>query len=826
VTYHALIGQMRGKEPVLIPAVRALRDTLDEIATRVESTHARVEDLAAAQIAPGTMLEVMAYLRARTADWDTSVWHGDEVPQSAIERRLRMRLMGRDPSLLDREMNAAEASAGQRLLVVVGGPGSGKTWLARRYAREASQAALSKLEGGAGLDEVELPLFTTWDQWRKTPGGTRESLVAASFASGLGQGDLGGEATRRLQRTFTERRENVLLVLDALDEAADLEGQSGRLRELTSMVGWRVVVTSRHAAWDATFRGDRNRADGLRVVELQDLEYPSDVNACIGAWFAADPSRGDALIEQIRTHDDLRRGAVVPLMLTFYCLLAEESDTVRPLPARRRELYRRLVPRLLLGRWSTSAPGPDAAPDLNYDWALLSEWAWHAVRDRTTPTGLGDWGDSFVQPTTPKRDERRSIDNVAPKVTENDEGEITRRFVHRTFLEHFVAEHIATLDTEEAARFLLPHLWFDPDWLVACPAAIAAHNELVPGALLQRLLDQAVHPVRDKATGLANAELIGLLFAIAAESEPSEWPPEQQNLIHRCREGNAPYSPQEVTKSAHWSGSNQGARAALLNALLVSVGEDLGNMVTALLELGATDDERAEARTALLARTGDPEVLDGLAKVLVELGATDEEQVLARTAMLALLTADPMKHYYVATGLVELGATDEERAEARTALLSLLATAAPMSVSRLLKALSALRPTDDERAEARTVWLNHMSTAGPFVVGSISRTFPVVAINDAERAEVRAALLNALPAKNLSPVPGLLYVLPEVLDSDADRGEIRASLLNALPTTPPKDVYDLVWALLHLCPSDPERLRPAPLCLTPCPTPPRRTSVV
>ena len=332
VTYRALIGQMRGKEPVLIPAVRALRDTLDEIAARVESTHAKVEDLAAAQIAPGTVLEVMAYLRARTADWDTSVWHGDEVPQSAIERRLRVRLMGRDPSLLDREMNAAEAAAGQRLLVVVGGPGSGKTWLARRYAREASQAALSKLEGGAGLDEVELPLFTTWDQWRKTPGGTRESLVAASFASGLGQGDLGGETTRRLQRTFTERRENVLLVLDALDEAADLEGQSGRLRELTSMGGWRVVVTSRHAAWDATFRGDRNRADGLRVVELQDLEYPSDVNTCIGAWFAADPSRGDALIEQIRTRDDLRRGAVVPLMLTFYCLLAEESDTVRPLP--------------------------------------------------------------------------------------------------------------------------------------------------------------------------------------------------------------------------------------------------------------------------------------------------------------------------------------------------------------------------------------------------------------------------------------------------------------------------------------------------------------
>ena len=53
------------------------------------------------------------------------------------------------------------------------------------------------------------------------------------------------------------------------------------------------------------------------VVNLQNLEYPAEVNAFI-AWFATNPRRGDALIHQISAREDLARVAVVPLMLTFY----------------------------------------------------------------------------------------------------------------------------------------------------------------------------------------------------------------------------------------------------------------------------------------------------------------------------------------------------------------------------------------------------------------------------------------------------------------------------------------------------------------------------
>lgn len=225
----------------------------------------------------------------------------------------------------------------------------------------------------------------------------------------------------------------VLLIVDSLDEAADQVGQAGRLRELTSLIGWRVIVTSRPAAWQASYRGKPGRADGPRVVELQNLAYPDDVEAIIRRWFSADLERGDQLIEQIRARPDLARVAHIPLIVTFYCLLAEEPDAVaRLLPARRRDLYASLVRRLLRGLWTSNPPGPDAAPDMEYCEAVLSDWAWQAVQDRVTPTGLGDWGESFAQPDATRGHVARALDNIAPKVGEGYEGGITRQFVHRT----------------------------------------------------------------------------------------------------------------------------------------------------------------------------------------------------------------------------------------------------------------------------------------------------------------------------------------------------------------------------------------------------------
>src|SRR3954466_9396167 len=98
-------------------------------------------------------------------------------------------------------------------------------------------------------------------------------------------------------------------------------------------------------------------------------------------------------------------------MLTFYCLITDTTDPVGPpVPERRRQLYRRLVRRLLHRGWVANAPGPGAGPDLAACEALLADWAWSAVRDRTTPTGLGNWADTFTQPSRPPDGQGRAID--------------------------------------------------------------------------------------------------------------------------------------------------------------------------------------------------------------------------------------------------------------------------------------------------------------------------------------------------------------------------------------------------------------------------------
>ncbi|MGH3736766.1 MAG: hypothetical protein ACRDT6_14320, partial [Micromonosporaceae bacterium] len=510
----------------------------------------------------------------------------------------------------------------------------------------------------------------------------------------------------------------MLLVVDSLDEAADLAGQASRLHELTSLHGWRFVVTSRPAAWDATYRGEPDRADGPRVVALQDLEYPGDVVAFAQAWFAADPSRGDALIKQIRARDDLARVGVIPQMLTFYCLLSEApADAARPLPARRQDLYRRLVRRLLRSMWATNAPGPDTAPDMAYCEALLTQWAWHAVHNRTMR------GRSPGACTVP-------------------------------VLEHFVAEHIATLDPNEAARIPLPHLWFDPDWKVTAPAAIAAHNHRQRGDLFQQLPKQAAYPATDPARQAASREFDRLLLAIAEESEPDDWTPELQGVFHKCRERNGTSEPVAVARTAHWTGSNNSARAALLAALRTADPWAVDGLVSALPALGPSDAERAEARTAL--PTASISAVGGLVAALPALVSTDAERAAARTrparrpahhrpggprggadryGPLRRRTGrgendwNPPQHYGSKWGHFRLahsrgphrlarrpvhrfherrrrrgggadrfGPLRRRTAEVRAALLAALRAADPWAVDGLVSALPALGPSDAERA--------------------------------------------------------------------------------------------------------------------------------
>jgi hypothetical protein len=110
--------------------------------------------------------------------------------------------------------------------VILGGPGSGKTWLAKRTVRRCAQDAINALRAGQSADQVELPLYTTCSRLYTADGDIRQAAVSSAITQ---LGDLGGSRlTAAIHVLFTERNAPTVLVIDALDEA---HGSGERLRQ-------------------------------------------------------------------------------------------------------------------------------------------------------------------------------------------------------------------------------------------------------------------------------------------------------------------------------------------------------------------------------------------------------------------------------------------------------------------------------------------------------------------------------------------------------------------------------------------------------------------
>lgn len=863
-TYAALIGELRADEPVLLPALTAVLDEIGRLGLGVGAAAQDLDELRAALVRGATVGEVMAYLRTRIADWDSPVWSG-RVP-SSIERRLSARTVGDQPGTESRDLSEQEALEHQQMLVVLGGPGSGKTWLARRYARNAARHALARLESGASLGDVEIPLFTTWDRWAQTPGsGVRETLVASSFDPALGHSDVvGHDLSGQLQRTLVLAETRVLLVVDSLDEAADRENQDSqgnRVHSLASLSGerCRVVVTSRPSAWHGV-RGRLPSSRGpLRVVGLHELPT-DDVEGFVEAWFATDADRARALIRQLRERPDLARAAVVPLNLTFYCSIAAEVpraevDDARTLPVRRHALYARIVRRTFHHVDSSKGAGA-VGRDPDERMRVLAAWAWHAVRRAGTPTGLGNWGETFTQP--PGTYDDAALDAIAPKVRVDDEGVVTRRFQHRTLLEHFVAEYVAELPTDEAAEILFPHLWYDPDWAVAAPAAIAAHNRRRPGELLARICDDFAayrgttgHATPSSARTQVAQAFDCQLLRVASDSDPEEWPGASQDLLDACRARCVVWMPDLtlnpadlLARTAHWERSNADIVAQvdlsqagvvwveLVGRLLRHGGQDLepvwaallGGLagpcrggwasfwVTSYLSLDPGPKERARARAAVLRAISSPgeDRRQSLVEALVRLGPDDAERAAARSVLLDLLEEANGSSFEVTSlvrTLLSVEPGDADRARARAVVLERCA-APDLGVferTDLAKAFLSLGPTAGERASARAVVLEQLLGAHPSVVGDHIGLLTLLGPTAGERARVWAAALPLVLDPDFFAADRVLAALTSLGAGDEDRATARAAVLRELPNVRPSDVPHQVGLLLFLRPGDEER---------------------
>ena len=801
--YAGLKRQHTDREPTLVACIGWLHGRLDILVSGQQAATETLSELVAALTAVGTVEDLRIYLGAQIERWNEPIWHPRGRRVADLEQRLRMTATTTADPRRGERLSADDALAGAGMLVVLGGPGSGKTWLARRYARQSAEQALAALEAGTKLEQVELPLFTTWDHWAKNEtDGLRERLVQAATSRGVD--DLGGEpVTARLRRAFTRPGARVLVVVDSLDEAADNPARGGQwtnLRDLSSLPagGWKVVVTSRLGAWTASSRGF---GEHVREAAIEPLGYPEDVTSFVLSWFHDQPDRADQLLAQIEDRQELRRAARIPLLLTFFCLLTEGD---KPIPPRRRELYTQLVNRLLAASWVDDRP---YEPDREYAQALLRAWAWSAVENAATPTGLGTWPDSFIPLTPARPDQDRAIDHIAPRAEVDLEGITTRRFVHRTLLEHFVAQHLAALDADTAAQQLQPHLWFDPDWEVAAPAAVAAHPNR--SRLLATLLPPSTHPSNDPTTLAAAAETDRFLLRVGSESLPDDWDPSARALIEAARIRQSTQELSLIVTTSHWTDSNSQVSAAVLDALPTARHPVAADLVGALVSLAHSDEQRAEALTVVLTAlaAAHQSAIVGLVGAVLSLRASEEQRAEALAVVLAAL---PRAESALVAGLVgavvSLRASEEQRAEALAAVLARLPTVKPSAVGGLVGAVVSLAHTGKQRAEALAVVLAALTTAHPHAIDDLGRAVVSLAQSEEQRAEALTAVLAALPTAGPWTVGGLVGVVVSLAHSEEQRAVALAVVLAALPNAVPYEVAGVVGAIVSLVHSEEQRV--------------------
>lgn len=483
-------------------------------------------------------------------------------------------------------------------LVILGGPGTGKTWLARRIARRRAKTALQLLRSGADIEDIEVPLLATCEQFRTVEGTPREAAIAAAIDS---RSDLGAGVADRVKAHLLHRDDRVQLVLDSLDEAT-----TGRRDIDHALIGsWRTVVTTRPESWHNQWSSPprAHRAEGPTVAPtpevitatLQPLSYPDDVRAFAIAWNEKDgiaPLQAvEHLMDQLRNNHAARETSTVPLFLTFLCLLAPDGQ----LPYTRRELLVQVINRLLAAAWRRKGHDHTLGTLL----AIVQQWAWNSATNDPT-TGLSAWPD-ILNPTVPTEltaTQRARLDAIAPIISPARPGTLqppTRRFVHRSVREHLVAQVVADLSTDEAFEHLLTHWWFDDTWAEIIPAALVMHPDR--DTILQRLATATAPTATELRTAL-NPNTARILLRVMVESKPTDWRPASRSVLHHLRTANATTMTRLIVQTRHWQDSTPRAVDAL-TTYLPTADRQTAQVARALVDLDPTETTRTRAVAAL-----------------------------------------------------------------------------------------------------------------------------------------------------------------------------------------------------------------------------------
>src|SRR5919199_439121 len=320
----------------------------------------------------------------------------------------------------------------KQYLMVLGGPGAGKSTFLRRMGLEALKGKKGNFKHACIPVFIELKKFNTGEI-------NIEKEIAEEFR-------ICGFPSHEEFTAKALEQGKLLILLDGLDEVPT-ERMNEAIRQIQNFVDLHdqnhFITSCRVAAYRHNFR----RFTDVAMADFDDAQ----IEKFITNWFRSEPQTGQDCWKKLNNEEykSAKELTQTPLLLTLVCLLYQRS---RKFPMNRATLYERAL-RVLLEEWAAEKGIPHEdlykGLDTKRKEMMLSEIAHHAFQANRLFLPRREITDQIEQLLREMLPDEKFIDGTAVlKSIEVQHGVLVERaegiysFSHLTLQEYLTAQYI------------------------------------------------------------------------------------------------------------------------------------------------------------------------------------------------------------------------------------------------------------------------------------------------------------------------------------------------------------------------------------------------